>query len=34
MMDQYGVVYEYLYDYETGAVAIGRAAEDGTVTML
>lgn len=34
MLNEYGVVYEYVYDYETGGPAIGRAAEDGTVTML
>jgi hypothetical protein len=34
MIDEYGVIYEYVYDYETGGAAIGRAAEDGTVTML
>ncbi len=34
MMNEYGVVYEYVYDYETGGAAIGHAAEDGTVAML
>ncbi len=34
VINEYGAVYEYVYDYETGGVAIGRAAENGTVTML
>lgn len=34
MMDEYGVIYDYVCDYDIGAVVIGRAAEDGTVTML
>lgn len=34
MLHECGVVYEYVYDYETGGAVIGRAAEDGTVTML
>jgi hypothetical protein len=34
MMNEHGVVYEYLYDYQTGATVIGRAAEGGTVTIL
>jgi hypothetical protein len=34
MINEYGVSYEYVYDYGTGGAAIGRAAVDGTVTML
>jgi hypothetical protein len=34
LINEYGAVYEYVYDYETGGAAIGRATEDGTVTML
>jgi hypothetical protein len=34
MINEYGAIYEYVYDYETGGAAIGRAAQDGTVTML
>ena len=31
---QFGVVYEYVFDYETGAVKIGDVAPDGAVSML
>ena len=34
LIDEYGVVYEYVYDYETGGAVIGRATEDGTITMF
>jgi hypothetical protein len=34
LFEQFGVVFEYVYDYETGAVKIGDVAREGTVTML
>jgi hypothetical protein len=34
LLSEYGVVYEYLYDYGQGAVLIGRATDDGDVTLI
>lgn len=31
---KFGVVFEYVCDYDNGAVKIGDVARDGTVTML
>lgn len=34
MFEQYGVTYEYVYDYGHGAVKIGDADEHGAVRLL
>lgn len=34
LINEYGAVYEYVSDYETGGAVIGRATADGIVTML
>jgi hypothetical protein len=34
LFTEFGVVYEYVYDYGQGAVKIGDVTDDGSVTLL